>query len=104
MASYTVASNDNGVGAWTLVAGQVDTVTFTDNISIVRVISDGAAEAVVTFDGSTPTMPTPGASTRTLRLPVGMACERQVSIQGTADTVKFLSSAGGAKVSVENAL
>lgn len=103
MATYTVGANDVGVGAWTLVAGQVDTVTFEADILSVRVVSDGVAEVMVTFDGSTPTMPAAGASTKGVRLPAGIASVLEVPLSGATDSVKILSS-GTPKVSVEKAL
>jgi len=102
MATYTVGASDNGIGSWTLAANQVDTVAFTANITRVRVISDGAADAYVTFDGTDPTVPAAGAATRAVRVPAGGQAVLEVDMDNPVDAVKLIS-AGTPKVSVERA-
>jgi hypothetical protein len=68
MAAYTVAAGAIGVHAKTLAANTVDTVTFTDDVDWVEIISDGAAAVYVTVDGSTPTV----AGGGTWEMPAGV--------------------------------
>ena len=56
MASYTVASGEVGAHAKTLAAATADTVTFTDDVSKVEVVTDGAAALYVRVDGTAPTV------------------------------------------------
>ncbi len=56
MPDVTVAANKVAAHDITLVAGQVSSVTFTDNISRVEIVSDGSAKVFYTVDGSTPTV------------------------------------------------
>lgn len=55
MATHTVAAGEIGTAAFTLTADVVDTVTFTaTSLNTVEIISDGAAAAWYSLDGSTP--------------------------------------------------
>lgn len=56
MATYTVAEGDRAKHGLTLVASQVDTVTFTDNVNTVEIWNDGDDPVYYTNDGSTPTV------------------------------------------------
>ena len=98
MATYTVGANDVGVW-WTMTASAADTVNFTGNVSRVQVINEGTVPVYVTVDGSTPSVPAAGASTRAFRVPAGMA--RDLPAPGGSDAVKLISS-GTPTVTVED--
>lgn len=99
MATYTIQAGHKAVGPWALTATQVDTVTFTDNVGKAQVVNtDGTVDVWVTTDGSTPSVPSAGASTVAYRVPGGQVLE--VTMNGAADTVKLVSS-GTPTVSVQ---
>ena len=54
MADVIVPAGDVSSGRITLVAGEVTTVTFADNVGGAVIISDGAAPIYCTVDGSVP--------------------------------------------------
>lgn len=92
MAAYTVAAGDTGVEPFVMVASQVDTVTFAENVTRIEVISDGAAEVRVTNGGSTPAIGTAGSSTIAFRLPAGSPSVREIPMPKDTDAVKIVSS------------
>lgn len=98
MADYTVSAGHKGVGPWPLVASQVDSVTFADNVGKVIVINTGTVDVWVTTDGSTPSVPGPHVSTPSRRVPANF--KRDVNMWRNSDTVKLIS-AGTPEVSVE---
>lgn len=101
MATYTVSKGHVGVGPWPLVASQVDTVTFTDNVSTVQVVNtDGAVDVWATNDGSTPAVPSAGTSTASYRVPAGTILD--LTLHGATDAVKVISS-GTPTISVQAA-
>lgn len=100
MTDYVVAKGDVGVEPWTTTPGQVDTVTFGDNVGRAQVVSDGAAEVRITNDGSTPVVGAAGSSTRSFRLPAGLVGVFDFPLPLAVDVVKIVSS-GTAKVSVQ---
>ena len=101
MATYTVSAGHRGTGLITMVASQVDSVVFTDNVSYVQVINPGSntVDIWATGDGSTPSVPAAGASTAALRVLPGMALD--LELRGQVDTVKIVSSGTPAGVSVQ---
>lgn len=56
MAEHKVAKGEKGVREQTLVANQLDTVVFEDDLQIVEIISDGTASIFVTVDALPPTL------------------------------------------------
>lgn len=89
MATYTVAEGKVGTAAFALVASTVDTVTFTDNVSRVEVISDGSAAVWYTTDGSTPTV---GGANCYYIPAVAAVDSRDARNSATADAVKLISA------------
>lgn len=93
MATYAVATSENGAYEKTLVASTVDTVTFAYFPDEIAIYSDGAAAISFTVDGSTPTalgagtfyIPAVGGSTYTIRP------ERQ-PVTATPCIVKLISA------------
>lgn len=101
MANYTVASGHNGVEPWTMVASQVDTVTFADDVKRVDVMSDGTAEVRLVVGGGTPAIGAAGASSSSFRIPAaGGTTVLNIPLGTTTDVVKLIS-AGTPKVSVQ---
>jgi hypothetical protein len=100
MADYLLEAGDNALEPWTTTADQVDTVTFEENVRIVEVISNGAAEVRVTNGGSTPAIGSAGESTIAFRLPAGVGGVLEVPMPEDVDTLKLVSS-GAALVSVQ---
>lgn len=96
MASFTVASGDIAKHDVTLSASTVDTVTFTDDIDRVRIITDGAAKMYVTVDGSTPTVS--GAKTHLLPASVSVL---EIQMADADDLAVKLISSGTPTYSVE---
>lgn len=100
MATYTVAAGAVAKHDIQMVAGQVDTVTFTDNIAAVSILPDGTADVFYTLDGSTPAVN--GASS--LRIPAGAFVEDALLPEKrSGDQVKIVS-AGTPKVSVQRGI
>ena len=97
MASYTVAAADAAKQAFTLTATTVDTVTLTGYTRAVDIITDGAAVAYYTTDGSTPTVA--GPNTRILPAAAAVAHVNLGSVNGDG-VVKVISS-GTPTLSVE---
>ncbi len=84
MPDITVQAGDVSSGRFNLVAGQVSTVSFADDIPSVLIISDGTAAIYYTVDGRTPGLD----STKTYEIPAGTG-------QVTADKVTPFSPAAG---------
>lgn len=88
MASYTIAAGDTAAHDKTLVASTVDTVTFTDTIRAVEIISDGTAAIYLTTDGTTPTVSGP----KTSKLPAGTITSLTLTpTSGEATAIKLIS-------------
>jgi hypothetical protein len=99
MATYTVSAGLNSVGPFTMTAGQVDTVTFTDNVRSADIVNTaGTVDVWVTLDGSTPAVPAAGSSTAAFRVPAGAVLE--VELRKDSDSIKLVSS-GTPTVSVQ---
>src|SRR5436189_2327323 len=98
MATYTVAAGDVGIEPYTTTPSQVDTITWTDNVGTIEVISDGAAEVRVRLGGSNPSIGAAGASTASYRLPAGVVSIVELNLNGATDSVKVISS-GAASIS-----
>ena len=91
MATYTVSAGHKSIGPFALVAGQVDTVTFTDNVAEVTVDnSEGSVAVYVTADGSDPAVPAAGASSSAFRVPAGAVLD--LEMRRDNDGVKLISS------------
>ena len=104
MTTYTVSAGHAGIEPYTTTASQVDTITFTDNVNNVQVISDGGAEVRVTIDGTTsPAIGSAGASSPAYRMPAGTVSTLDVPLRASVDTIKLVSS-GAAVVSVQQKL
>lgn len=90
MASRTVSASDIATPTFTLAGSTVDTVTFTNNIGAIEIISDGAAAAYYTVDGTTPTID----GTNTYLLPAGVTSvdTRPTVNSGGSDVVKIISA------------
>lgn len=93
MATYTVSAQAIGSPAFPLVAGEVSTVTFTEDLASVEVISNGTADVWWTCDG---TMPALGSG---YYLPTLGVDEREPTTSG--QTVVKLWSAGTPTVRVQ---
>lgn len=101
MPDVTVAAGKVAAHGVTLAANQVSTVSFTDNIRAVDVISDGAAPVYYTVDGSTPTVA--GAGCYLIPAGVTGVDTRDTTNSGNTsvlDVVKLIS-AGTPTVSVQ---
>lgn len=104
MATYTIAAGKIAKHAVTMVAAQVDTYTFTDDLGpgqrVIEVMSDGAADIYYTLDGSTPTV----GGDNCYRIPATPAVDVRLAEYnaGTSkyNTVKMISS-GTPVVSVQ---
>ena len=94
MASHVVAAGDIAVHDVTLVAGVVESVTFTDDPQQVEVVTDGAAKTYVTTDGSTPTI----GGGKTYVIPA-VPCARTIRHWKKVAAVQLLSN-GAPTVSV----
>lgn len=99
----SVATGKVGAYAITLSANTVDTVTFADDLDLVRVVTDGVAAVYVTVDGSTPAV----ADSGSFELPAvagataGKLCVSDVyEVPTGGGTVVKLKSAGTAAYSV----
>lgn len=96
----TLAAGEIAVHAITLTASTVDTVTFTDDVNKVEIISDGTADLYVRLDGVDPASPFKGS----YRLPAGSPSVRELTMPNpgntsTGQTVKLFST-GATKYSV----
>lgn len=93
----TLAAGERAAHAITLTAATVDTVTFTDDVDVVEVLSDGAFDLYVRVDGTAPTV----GGKLSYRLPAGAISSREIPMSGDAGalTVKLIS-AGATKYSV----
>lgn len=89
MASYAVASGEQGAHAKTLVASTVDTVTFAYFTGKVEVYSDGAATLYFTVDGTTPTVG--GAATHFMPAATSVKTVRVSRSYGSGMVVKLIS-------------
>jgi hypothetical protein len=99
MATYTLNSGDIGAHAKTLAASTVDTVTFTDDVARVTIISDGTSAIYYTVDGSTPTV----AGGNCYLLPAGaVSADTRTprDVAGSGTVVKLIST-GVATYSVQ---
>jgi hypothetical protein len=96
VASYTVAAGERGVHNKTLVAATVDTVTFSEDLREIEILSDGAAAVFVTVDGSAPTV----AGNNTDILPAGGMTARTLTSAPGGDTAVKLISSGAPTYSV----
>lgn len=94
----TIAAGERAAHAITLTASTVDTVTFTDDVDVVEVISDGVADLYVRVDGTAPTV----GGAFSYRLPAGAISSRQISIAGgdPGTIIVKLISSGATKYSV----
>ena len=95
MATYTVTDGSIGSPAFALNAGQLSTVTFTEDLLSVEVVSDGAAPIWWRCDGGTPAIDGQGS----YYLPMSGVDQRQPSSSGP--TVVKLLSAGTPTVRVQ---
>lgn len=95
MASKTVdsANGEISTGPVTLTASTADTVTFTNDVDLIEVQSDGTADLFVRTDGSAAT--TAGKNAR--RLPAGAISSLQIPLKGLSVS---LISTGATKYSV----
>lgn len=100
MADYTVNAGHRALGAWPLVAAQVDAAVFASNVTTVQVISVGTntADIWVTGDSSDPVIPGAHVSTNAQRVVPGSALT--IELRGSTDRVKMVSS-GTPTVSVQ---
>jgi hypothetical protein len=97
MASFTIGTGDTAKHDVTLSAATVDTVTFTDDLSLVRIINqDGAAKIYVTVDGSAPTV----GGAKTYMLPAAISV-LEIPLADADDLAVKLISAGTPTYSVE---
>lgn len=89
MASYTIAAGDRAAHDKTLVAATVDTVTFTEDVSVIEVIGlDGAAPIYFTVDGSVPTV----GGAKCFVLPAAVSVNEVTAPGGVAPVVKLISA------------
>lgn len=96
MAEYNVPYADVGVHLKTLVANQVDTVTFTGrDLSEVEILSDGSADIFVRLGGADPVV----GSGSCWRVPAAMG-STILSVDTSRDTIVKLISSGTPTYSV----
>ncbi|WP_069883546.1 hypothetical protein [Streptomyces luteocolor] len=96
MADYTLGANDWGVHGITLVANQVDTVQFADDVDEIEILShDGAAPIYFTVDGTAPAVE--GRGSRVLPAAISSA---MIEPPTSGPTVVKVVSAGTPKISV----
>lgn len=97
-----IASDQVSSGRVVLVANQVCTISFEDNIGAVQVLSDGTSAAFYTVDGTEPTID----GTNTFELPEGVHSvdERDTAnLPGTPTDVIKVISAGTPTIRVQRA-
>lgn len=91
MASYAVATGEQGAHAKALVAATVDTVTFADPVGEVEVVNHTGATAIYfTVDGVDPTV----AGNATHLVPPVAGAAKRVRTPIRSDTVVKLISSG----------
>lgn len=90
MASHTIAAGAVAKHDVTLVASTVDTFTFAVDVDTVQIISNGAAAAYYTLDGSTPTVS--GANCFALPASAGAVVDERQPKSGDVTVVKVISS------------
>lgn len=96
MTTYSLARSDWGIHGITLVANQVDTVQFPDDVDEIEILShDGVAPIYFTVDGSTPAVE--GRGSRVLPAAITSV---QVEPPTAGPTIVKIVSAGTPKVSV----
>lgn len=91
MATYALAAGERAAHAKTLVASTVDTITFTDDVDAVEVVSDGVAAIYVRVDGSAPTV----AGAFSYVMPAGVQSVRTIPMPGRdagSSVVKLISA------------
>lgn len=100
MADIVVALGDVSSGRFVLTANEVSTVTFTENIGAVQIITDGGAAVYYTVDGRDPVVDGP----QTFEIPAaaGLASNDTANTPGAGDVVKLVST-GTPSVRVERA-
>ncbi|WP_327222998.1 hypothetical protein OG229_02320 [Streptomyces platensis] len=97
MATHTVAKGDLGAHAITLVAGQVETTTFTEDLDEVTIVSlDGAAALYFTVDGRTPTVG--GANARVVPAAIGAV---NIDVPTAGNSVVKVISSGTPTISIQ---
>lgn len=85
---YTIAAGAVAQHAFALSTSTVETVTFTDNVSAVQIISDGTAAVYYTTDGSTPTV----GGANCYLIPAAVCVEERAMPQQGTDAIKLISS------------
>lgn len=85
---YTIAAGAIAKHDFALVASTVETVTFTDNVTAVEIISDGTAKVYYTVDGSTPTV----GGANCYMIPASLSVDERAMPQQGTDAVKLISS------------
>ncbi len=91
MPDVTVATGKVAAHGIVLVANQISTVTFADNIESVDIISDGTAAVFYTIDGSDPTI----AGQHCYPIPAGVLSvdnRHTLNSSSTQDRVKLISA------------
>jgi hypothetical protein len=88
MPDYQIAAGGYGTPKFALVAGQVSTVTFAEDISTLEVYTDGTAEVWWTADGSTPN----AATGHGYFLPAFPSAEDREPPTGGATVIKLVST------------
>ena len=97
MATFALGAGERAAHAKTLVANTVDIVTFTDDVDVVEVVSDGTDALYVRVDGTNPSV----ADARSYVLPAGVKSSREIPVSGDPGSISVrLISAGATKYSV----
>jgi hypothetical protein len=98
MAAVAVDSKNGEIstGPQTLVANTADTITFSGDVDVIRVISDGASDINLRLDGSAATV----GGKFSYRLPAGAIGSLDIPVPGT-NKVFSVISAGTPKYSIE---
>lgn len=100
MADVVVGTGEVSSGRLSLVADEVQTITFSNNIGAVQVISDGAAAVYYTVDGTDPTVD----GTNTFELPAGsVSVDERTTVNTVAGDVVKLISSGTPSIRVQSA-
>jgi len=98
MADHTVAAGAVAKHGIVLAASTVDTVTFSDNVGAVQIVTDGSAAVYYTIDGTTPTV----AGANTFMIPAALSVDERSMPNFGSDVVKLIS-AGTPTLSVQRA-